>query len=327
LRETKRLRRSPSAGDQHQNDGRRSVSAERNATERPRSPKSSDSISKRYNDAVAGPGAGSAQKKALCIIDLGDSDDDEGLSTKPDSLDRDVNMGMNQGQALQEAVRPEDDPDEEFPELVAKARERARLQEQQQLRQASHRNGQELESQIRATTEEHDPVINILIHPLIPNTAPLLVKRKYRQNFKDVRLAWCAKNNIAEEARLDVFFTWRERRIFDVASCRSIGIKLDSDGRPFMKRPEDGYTEPIDQIVLNATTQEIQEQMKKLAEAATKERDQQSRSLSPERIAPQYKVIMRSKGHPDQKLLVREVCLAQPPPTIFADNLYSRQQT
>jgi hypothetical protein len=266
---------------------------------------SPNTFSRRYNDAVPAPGLRQSQNNPI-IIDLDDSDSDDEIPIKSASLERDVHIVMNRGQKSQEAARPEDDPDEEFPELVAKARERARQQEKQQY--SSHTQGVLSASEMHVAPEEPDPIISILIEPRIANTAPLLVKRKYRQNFKEVRLAWCAKNEIPEETRHTVFFTWRGRRIFDVASCRSIGIKLDLEGRPFMKRPEDGYTEVVDKIVLIATTLEIEEELKKQKELEAKEKERAARSPSPERKEPQYKVVMRSKGHADQKLLVREVC-------------------
>jgi hypothetical protein len=208
---------------------------------------------------------------------------------------------MEQGRAGEATSRPEDDPDEEFPELAAKARKRAREQERLQDTQAA---------------PEADPVLSILIHSDIPETAPLLVKRRYRQTFKDVRKAWCSKNSIPEPGQNDVFFTFRGRKVFDVATPKSLGIKLDYDGSPVLKG-EDGYSEPGDKIDFIATTLAIMEQQRKDAldelEARLRAEKEREQSVLPENQEKQYRVIMRSKGHPDHKILVREV---------FSDHLW-----
>jgi hypothetical protein len=229
---------------------------------------------------------------------LDDSDSEGGLPIKPNSLEHDVSTVLEQGRAGAETPRPEDDPDEEFPELAAKARQRAKEQER---------------LQDTKTTPEADPVLSIFIHSDIPETAPLLVKRRYRQTFKDVRRAWCSKNAIPESDQNNVFFTFRGRKVFDVATPKSLGINLDYDGSPVLKG-EDGYSEPGDKVEVIATTLAIQEQQRRdaLAEIearlrAEKEREEPHSETVAKNQEKQFKVIMRSKGHEDHKILVREV--------------------
>jgi hypothetical protein len=232
---------------------------------------------------------------------LGDSDSEGGLPIKLNSLEHDVSMVLEQDQTGRETLRPEDDPDEEFPELAAKARERAREQERLQSTQSA---------------PGPDPVIVILIHSDIPNTGPLLVKRRYRQTFRDVRRAWCSKNELSESDQNNVFFTFRGRRVFDVATPKSLGIRLDYDGSPVLKG-EDGYSEPGDKIDFIATTVAILEQQKKDSELeakvqAKKEQEEMADETAPENQEKQYRVIMRSKGRADHKVLVREVSFEPP---------------
>lgn len=73
-----------------------------------------------------------------------------------------------------------------------------------------------------------DPVVQILITSQIPNTKPLLVHRKMSQGLREVRLEWCKRQGITKETQSSVYLTWRGRRLFDVTTCRSLGIKLES---------------------------------------------------------------------------------------------------
>lgn len=69
-----------------------------------------------------------------------------------------------------------------------------------------------------------DPIVKILITSEIANTKPLVVLRKASQSLKDVRLAWCSRQNMSEEEKSSVLLTWKGRRLFDVTTCRSLGL-------------------------------------------------------------------------------------------------------
>ena len=73
-----------------------------------------------------------------------------------------------------------------------------------------------------------DPIVQILITSQIPNTKPLLVHRKMSQGLRDVRIEWCKRQGITKEMQSSVHLTWRGRRLFDVTTCRSLGIKLEN---------------------------------------------------------------------------------------------------
>jgi hypothetical protein len=69
-----------------------------------------------------------------------------------------------------------------------------------------------------------DPVVQILISSEIANTKPLLVHRKMSQRLRDVRLAWCDRQNFDPHIQSSIYLTWKGRRLFDVTTCRSLGI-------------------------------------------------------------------------------------------------------
>lgn len=87
---------------------------------------------------------------------------------------------------------------------------------------------------ISSRTSLPDPTIQILITSLIPSTKPLLVHRKMSQSLREVRVEWCKRQGLTPELQASVYLTWKGRRLFDVTTCRSLGIrtefKLDLSG-------------------------------------------------------------------------------------------------
>lgn len=70
-----------------------------------------------------------------------------------------------------------------------------------------------------------DPIVQVLITSDIPSTKPLIVHRKMSQSLREVRLEWCRRQGFTDETSPSVHLTWRNRRLFDVTTCRSLGIK------------------------------------------------------------------------------------------------------
>jgi hypothetical protein len=157
---------------------------------------------------------------------------------------------------------------------------------------------------------EANPVISILIEPRIPNTLPLMVQRLYQQNFKAVRLAWCKHNierNLLDPSQeSDVIFTWRGRKIFDVQSCKSLGLGLDVEGLPTLE-DVNGIPQLFDKVAIQATTEKIEseERRNKLANKAAVTDEPASSPQQP--VERQYRVILRSRDYADQKIIVKEV--------------------
>ncbi|KAJ5500575.1 Small ubiquitin-related modifier SUMO [Penicillium expansum] len=69
-----------------------------------------------------------------------------------------------------------------------------------------------------------DPIVQIMISSEIANTKPLLVHRKMSQRLRDVRLAWCDRQNFEPNIQASIYLTWKGRRLFDVTTCRSLNI-------------------------------------------------------------------------------------------------------
>jgi hypothetical protein len=248
------------------------------------------------------------------IIDLDDSIADEAVPVAKVCTYQDA---LSQIKKAEPVPVLEDSDDDELAAVVARARQKAKRRELQRSQSSTQHLSESPNSDaLMPHSGEDDPVINIFIHPRLPNTEPLMVKRKYRQNLKAVREAWCQRNSLTPDIASQVYLTWRGARLFDVASCKSLGIELDLAGHPVLKAAEDGFNEAGDKIVLVATTRQIQEEEKKRKELEKKQEAERAEGIvasQPVVAQKQYKIILRSKGHPDQKLIVKEVSVLVSP--------------
>lgn len=143
----------------------------------------------------------------------------------------------------------EEDPqmsDEEFPELVQRARERERQKEQERLNTAMAFAGKNHVNELTISavddifqdvnTPEVDPIVEILVTSYMEGTNPLLVRRRLNQRLKEVRLSWCDKQllqgvPLPPQLRASVFLTWNGKRLFDASTCKHLGVKLGTDGK------------------------------------------------------------------------------------------------
>jgi hypothetical protein len=156
--------------------------------------------------------------------------------------------------------------------------------------------------------EGPNPVITLFIEPRIPNTKPLLVHRKYNQRMKDVRLAWCKHNDLTPAQTAETIFTWNDIRIFDVQSCKGLGIQVDEDGIPYILT-EDDIPATLENVALVATTRKIMDEEKLKEKRRTDIISQEpDYTATPEpSLEKEYRVILRSKSYPEHKLRLKEV--------------------
>jgi len=91
-----------------------------------------------------------------------------------------------------------------------------------------------------------NPILSLLIHSTLPNTTPLLVKRRLNQRLKEVRLAWINKqltSGVSQDASFPppdkIILTWRNKRCYDFTSCASLGLVIDElTGEVVVKRKD-----------------------------------------------------------------------------------------
>lgn len=260
--------------------------------------------------------AAQPKSSATNIIDL--EDDSDGTSAPQE----DNHYGIIQAK---ETLPPEDDDfpvsDDEYAELARKAREKARRKRlEDDLIPAIKKPSPsvEPESQFRrslSTQPLHtppavsDPEVHILITSTLENTKPLIIKRKLSQRLKDVRITWCQHQHFTEDMTSTVFLTWRGKRLFDVTSCKSLGITVDADGNVMTKGQEDLFGEEEQKIHMEAMTEALLEQYRNAKRRRTEE-PEVDEEVTPPPQKPQEaqtKIILKAKGFDDLKLIVKPV--------------------
>ncbi|KAL9096268.1 MAG: hypothetical protein Q9163_006454 [Psora crenata] len=225
------------------------------------------------------------------------------------------------------AVRPIQAPltgkdfleDEEFPELAWKAREKARKKRVEQnlihftRAPSSGFDNQYVHLQCTpqpTTPSPPDPTLKILITSCIENTQPLIVHRKLSQCLKDVRLAWAERQGFAPDFTEKIFLTWRGKRLFDVTSCKSLGVNVDEDGH--VRSGGDMNGDDEGRIHMEAMTPELLGACRKAKRDAKggDERlnlDTRDTQSIPEKPEAQIRIILKAKGFYDFKLIVKPV--------------------
>jgi hypothetical protein len=179
------------------------------------------------------------------VIDVGDSGDE-------------VRTNDVQGPKLSAPIEDDDESDEE---LAALARQR-RLQ---RTHPSIVNAGSNSSTPQRGTADSPhiglptpplpDPAVKILVSSRIKDTKPLMVYRKLSQNIRDIRLAWCTRQEFDPTFTDRVFLIHNMRRVYDMTTCQSLGLETDAEGNITMKGAEgkDG----VDQVALEAVTDDI----------------------------------------------------------------------
>ncbi|KAK0258490.1 hypothetical protein B0A54_06044 [Friedmanniomyces endolithicus] len=188
-----------------------------------------------------------------------------------------------------EPVEPvEQDSDDEFAELARAARARAKLREDSMKKSQtpgvkSPTPGQQVASlsRARSPTPPPDPHVSLLITSRIEGTKPLLVIRKLSQRLQEIRHVWCERQGFSKDFADGVYLIHRMRRVFDVTTCRSLGLGVDAEGNVTMKGAEG--TEGVEKVALEAVTDDIYAQIK--AERDREERIRQGLDVAEEEEA------------------------------------------
>jgi len=311
-------------GDRSLKAGRKSVSIPPEASPARSTPGDADrgsspkSLLKRYEVSVTTAKIAQEQvPQASNIIDL-EEDDEQGFGLAQD-------LDLEPPQEIFQTPNEYDDfpaSDEEFPELARKAREKAKLKRMQEEKVSaapdplsSTTSSQEptgAETQERQSTPHPpppDPAVQILITSQLPNTKPLIVSRRLTQRLKDVRMTWCQRQGFTTEATATFFLTWRGKRLFDVTTCKSLGIGVDVDGNVALKGEKDVLAEENRQIHMEAMTDKIMDGYKKARNGpAPGDPEHHTEEINEPPNPPKgTKIILRSKGYEDFKLIVKSV--------------------
>ncbi|KAG9721791.1 hypothetical protein KCU73_g14146, partial [Aureobasidium melanogenum] len=249
------------------------------------------------------------------VIELLDDSDDDAPASHNNASNGDAHSNATSLEPTPAAeATPDDDEDAvyysdpDMREFARKAREKRRQEEQE-----------------RNETGVHDPTVKLLITSPLPGTGPLIVSRKLSQNLQAVREAWLSKQSLEPSIASRVFFTHKLRRVYDVTTVRSLGIKVDSYGRIMANGPfANTDDEHAEKIHIVAVTDEAWQGLKD--EKAAKDAPKPNKYLSNAAAAdgrggstegtpavdgeavveePLIKVTLKAKGHSDIKIKVR----------------------
>lgn len=164
--------------------------------------------------------------------------------------------------------------EEEFPELLAKARENKRLADLAQQRSNSewanrnHKPDLNTADDVFQDRQKGEPVLEIFISSRLESTKTLVIKRKLHQRLREVRQAWCDKQQwdgepMADELKDSIILTWRNKRLFDSMTCASLNLDFSTNGD--LDSSGDGFHGG--KIHMEAWTNDLWEECCKAAEA------------------------------------------------------------
>lgn len=261
------------------------------------------------------PGSAAVENVATSeVIELGDSTDDE--ASKGGSA------GKGPAQRPAPVQDEDDESDEELAALARQARHRRLQRNPSSMSATPDVTSKASPSQSGHADSNHldqpppDPPVKMLIVSRIADTGPLIVYRKLSQNLKEVRIAWCRHQGFDEDFTQRIFLIHRMRRVYDVTTCRSLGLDTDAEGKITMKGAEG--KEGVDQLALEAVTEDIFNQLR---DEKAKEDAKRTGQWDPEAYveteeeAPAEKpaaeqllgIVLKAKDKPDFKLKVKPV--------------------
>lgn len=152
-----------------------------------------------------------------------------------------------------------------------------------------------------------DPAVQILITSEIANTKPLLVHRRMSQRLGDVRLAWCQRQIFSKETQSSVYLTWKGRRLFDVTTCRSLGVRATSAraALPGTEDDDDFTNQSELRIHMEAVTDQPPAPSRRSSSPESNRTSPPSLACKTEEQDQPLKIILRSLGLDDFRIKAR----------------------
>ena len=275
----------------------------------PQRPKHSPkSLMRRYEAEIGTTKKDQEQRQKPNALDIIDLEDEQDSSTSPRQ------EPMWKSAMVEPAAPPDDDDppvsDDEFPELARQAREKARRKHLEEDIVSTTMGSQKSYQSLRQSMPRNspsDPVLQIFITSDIPNTIPLIVSRRSSQRLKDVRLAWLERQDLSTDVTDTIFLTWRGKRVFDVTTCKSLGITVDAIGRISSK--EGSWEQEREKIHMEVMTTKMLKAYKASKRNGVSQEDDTTQEVIVvgQDHEAQIRIILKAKGLDVFKLQVRPV--------------------
>ena len=212
------------------------------------------------------------------------------------------------------AVPVEEESDEEFAELARIARARkAKADAAEKVLTPDLRSPTPRQDTANTSRDVYptppplpDPTVKLFISSELPDTKPLIVYRKLSQRLQEIRKVWCKQQGFTEEHANDIFLTHRMKKLYDVTTCKSLGLYVSEQGQLAMKGAE-GLA-GVDQVHLEAVTEELFARLKARKDYEERKRqgllssEEEAKAATPETQAPPtdeplIHLKLRAKGH------------------------------
>jgi len=141
--------------------------------------------------------------------------------------------------------------------------------------------------------------------------------RRLSQRLQEVRLTFCEKNLFTPDFTSRVFLIYKMRKLYDVTTCKSLGLDIDSEGK-VVRQGTLETAEERGRVHVCAVTEGIFERMKKERRQAQQKslqeleysgegQDMEGETADVENKAEPtetLRIVLRAKGYDDYKLRV-----------------------
>ena len=158
------------------------------------------------------------------------------------------------------------------------------------------------------TDAQEDMVVQILITSEIENTKPLIVHRKISQSLREVRLAWCKRQGFSEGMQASVFLIWKGRRLFDVTTCKSLGVNTGNNSArsPIHSPLDDGQTNRVHMEAVTEDLLSLKRRQQEQSHSAEYQNDTESSDVRPKQQDVLIKIILKCPGLVDYGIKVSQ---------------------
>lgn len=199
---------------------------------------------------------------------------------------------------------------EEFPELARKARAKVRGEiEGRSVGSSVDHSGKVIITEYSEAAPQlvPDTIVQILITSSMPNTQPLILKRKLGQRLKDVRVTWAERQGFPQDVADSIFLTWKDKRLFDVTTCMNLSTMIGSLGKAAVM--DELTADDHGRIHMEAMTADILESRRnaKLETAMPADNLEAITIPKPHDVDSQVRIILRAKDFAEFKLRVKPV--------------------
>lgn len=223
----------------------------------------------------------------------------------------------------------EDESDEELAELARQVRARRRLSERDGSKASQSRDSDTQSPELDVgksqspSRSQPDPVVKLFITSPIEGTKPLIVFRKLSQRLQEIREVWCKRQEFSKEMSDKVFLIHKMRRVYDVTTCKSLGLAVAADGHTIIMKGAE-MMDGVDQVHLEAVTDQVYAELKaarerdarklpslldSIDESPTAISSGQRQLAEPEGEEKLTRILLKARGQKDFRLKVRPTTL------------------